>query len=55
MIYLRLTSIFFIMEEFLKKRSYLYHLKTISAIKNGHLKPRFDLPKTSTVNFNTLR
>ena len=40
------------MEEYVKKRNYLNHLKQISAIKNGHYKSSIALTKSSVSQMN---
>ena len=45
------------MEDFVKKRNYLNHLKQISAIKNGHCKSGItnQKPRLSSLNINLLK
>ena len=45
------------MEDFVKKRNYLNHLKQMSAIKNGHCKLGMTLSKSrlSSLNMNLLK
>ncbi len=44
------------MEEYVKKRNYLNHLRQMSAIKNGHYKSSISLNKSrlSQLNLNSL-
>jgi hypothetical protein len=41
------------MEDFLRKRKYLNHLKQISAIKNGHYKSSLNLTNSRLLRTNS--